>query len=36
MKAYGRTGMKIYTNEMGHMIKMAAIFFSRTNQRMAF
>ena len=44
MKAYGRMGMKIYINELGHMIKMAAmliyrktfkIFFSRTNGLMA-
>ena len=26
MKAYGRMGMKIYINEFGHMIKMAAMF----------
>ena len=40
MKAYGRMEMKIYRNELGYMIKMAAtpiygkklkIFFSRTN-----
>ena len=41
MKAYGRMGMKIYINELGHMTKMAVmpihgkktskIFFSRTN-----
>ena len=44
MKAYGRMGMKICINELGHMIKMAAmliygkkfkIFFSRTNELMA-
>ena len=45
MKAYGRMGMKIYINEMGHMTKMAAMpiygkktlkfFFSRTNGLMA-
>ena len=40
MKAYGRMGMKIYKNELGHMTNMAAhiwkktlkIFFSRTNR----
>ena len=44
MKAYGRMGMKICINEMGHMTKMAAMpiygktlknFFSRTNGLMA-
>ena len=45
MKAYGRMGMKICINELGYMIKMAAmpiygkktlkIFFSRTNGLMA-
>ena len=25
MKAYGRMGMKMYTNELGHMTKMAAM-----------
>ena len=25
MKAYGRMGMKIYTNELGHMTNMAAM-----------
>ena len=25
MKAYGQMGMKIYTNEWGHMTKMAAM-----------
>ena len=45
MKAYGRMGIKICINELGHMIKMAAmliygkktfkIFFSRTNGLMA-
>ena len=25
MKAYGRMGMKIYKNELGHMTKMAAM-----------
>ena len=44
MKAYGRMGMKIYINELGHMIKMATmliygktfkILFSRTNGLMA-
>ena len=44
MKAYGRMGMKIYINEMGHKTKLAAmpiygkkikIFFSRTNGLMA-
>ena len=25
MKAYGRMRMKIYTNELGHMTKMAAM-----------
>ena len=25
MKAYGRNGMKIYTNDMGHMTNMAAM-----------
>ena len=25
MKAYGRTGMKIYTNDLGHMTNMAAM-----------
>ena len=25
MKAYGRMGMKIYTNEVGHMTNMAAM-----------
>ena len=25
MKAYGRMGMKIYTNELGHMINMAGM-----------
>ena len=46
MKAYGRMGMKIYINELGFMIKMAAmpiyekkttlkIVFSRTNGLMA-
>ena len=44
MKAYGRMGMKIFINELGHMTKMAAvpiygkktlkIFFSRTNALM--
>ena len=42
MKAWGRIGMKIYTNELGHMTNMVAmleygknlkkIFFSRTNR----
>ena len=40
MKAYGRMGMNIYINELGHITKMAAmpiygflkkIFFSRSN-----
>ena len=44
MNAYGKMGMKIYINELGHMSKMAAmpiygifflIFFSRTNGLMA-
>ena len=44
MKGLGRIGMKIYTNELGHMTDMAAmpiygknlkkIFFSRTNKSM--
>ena len=25
MKAYGRMGMKIYTNELGHMTKLAVM-----------
>ena len=25
MKAWGRIGMKIYTNELGHMINMATM-----------
>ena len=41
MKAYGRMGMKIYTNEFGHLTNMAAmtmvksfkIFFSRTKKK---
>ena len=43
MKANGRMGMKIYTNEFGHMTNMAAMpiygtnlkkIFSRTNRPM--
>ena len=44
MKALGRIGMKIYTNELGNMTNMATmpiygknlkkIFFSRTNRPM--
>ena len=46
MKAYGRMGMKIYINELGHMTKTAAmpiyvkktlkIFFSKTNGLVGF
>ena len=43
MKAYGKMGMKIHTNELGHMTNMAAHvwkkktskIFSRTNGLMA-
>ena len=34
MKAYGRMGMKIYINELGHMTKMAAMpIFGKKNQK---
>ena len=31
MKAYGRMGMKIHTNELGHMTNMAAMFINSKN-----
>ena len=33
MKTYGRRGMKIYTNELGHMAKMAAMPIYGKNKR---